>query len=644
MDDRAPADILVEEMDRRQALEAELRSTCDFLRRLRQVRPCGSWILIATCLGIFAATELAGGSQNSQVLLRFGADNAALVRAGESWRLFSSMFLHVGWVHLLVNMYSLWAVGPFVERFYGHLRFLALYGASGLAASGASNLAGVAGISAGASGAIFGLAGAVAVLGWRYRQQLPPPLRGRLVGGMLAVIALNLLLGFSVEGINNAAHIGGLGAGALFTFLVPPRMARPPTRLALPALSLLALLAAAPFLAEGYALYRAARYPRPVFPLLEASGPGYTLSYPALLRAEPGGEVLVLTGPGLGLVVLSASQPGATELRRQVEGLAREQGADPSRLQVIRVKGWPWLTVALPPRDHRQGRLAATRTGDRLFLLNGLWDTDEAALGEQVFDQVLASLELRPPRPLGPALERELQGDFAGALALLDELVRRRPTALACLERGRLRVSRALARRQERQALLEAAVADFNRALELSPGDLEALLNRAQALGELGRPRQAVADLDQALQRLPASWPAEERAWTYNARGWWKVQAGDYAGGLADANRALDLAPSAEGLRAAALDTRAHALAGLGRHEEAVKAFRQALELAPGQEESLYGLARSYEALGRRPEALAAWRDFLAAHPQDPARLAQARRRIQALQGPEAVPPGNDAP
>jgi membrane associated rhomboid family serine protease len=131
------------------------------------------------------------------------------VAGGAYYRLLSSMFLHFGVVHLLLNMYCLYLVGPHLERALGRLRFSALYLLSGLAGSALSYALGAKNeLAAGASGAVFGLFAAYYVLERK---------RGYDVSQITATIALNLVFSFSVRGIDWHAHVGGLIGGALVT-------------------------------------------------------------------------------------------------------------------------------------------------------------------------------------------------------------------------------------------------------------------------------------------------------------------------------------------------------------------------------------------------------------------------------------------
>ena len=132
------------------------------------------------------------------------------VKAGKVYLLLTSTFLHASILHLGFNMYALYVIGNQVETFIGKTKFLIIYLVSGINASMLSALL-TQGYSLGASGAIFGLMGCLLYFGYHYRLYLGSVLLSQIV----PVILLNLFLGFSFSGIDNAAHIGGL-IGGLF--------------------------------------------------------------------------------------------------------------------------------------------------------------------------------------------------------------------------------------------------------------------------------------------------------------------------------------------------------------------------------------------------------------------------------------------
>lgn len=132
------------------------------------------------------------------------------VATGQYYRLLTSMFLHFGPFHLLMNMYALLMVGQQVERALGRWRFIALYGLAGLSGNLLSYWFGGNSFSAGASGAVFGLFGAYFVIQKRLRLD---------TSQMAMLIGINVAIGFVITGIDWRAHLGGLAAGAAATAL-----------------------------------------------------------------------------------------------------------------------------------------------------------------------------------------------------------------------------------------------------------------------------------------------------------------------------------------------------------------------------------------------------------------------------------------
>ena len=149
----------------------------------------------------------------------FQLDKGA-VAAGEYWRLWTVTLLHGNLLHLFFNMYALYLAGPIVERWYGSPAFLAMYLACAAAGSVGSFVFGGNAPSVGASGAVFGLFGVLLAAG---RLHNPVDRQSRaLVSQLGMLIAINLAFGFAVQGIDNAAHLGGLAAGVWLGVLLPP--------------------------------------------------------------------------------------------------------------------------------------------------------------------------------------------------------------------------------------------------------------------------------------------------------------------------------------------------------------------------------------------------------------------------------------
>lgn len=178
--------------------------------------PIVTYIIMAICIILFVLMELSGGSANSQTLLKFGANLDVLVKNGEYYRLFTCIFLHIGIMHLLCNMYSLYIIGREVESLFGKIKYIIIFILSGISGSIMSLAFTHNTISAGASGAIFGLLGALLYFGIHYRTYLGEAIKRSVV----PIIVVNLIIGFLAEGIDLAAHIGGLVGGVLVAMMV----------------------------------------------------------------------------------------------------------------------------------------------------------------------------------------------------------------------------------------------------------------------------------------------------------------------------------------------------------------------------------------------------------------------------------------
>jgi membrane associated rhomboid family serine protease len=187
--------------------------------RFFRLQPVTAWLITAN-LAVYAATVAQARSMlgnNASALFEATALYPPLVAVqDEWWRLLTSTFQHFGPMHLLLNMYMLWILGLGIERSIGHLRFLALYMVSALGGSVAVMFYGQNALTAGASGAIFGLMGAYAIVAMSMRLD---------VKGIGLLLVLNIGVSFLVPGISLAAHLGGLGVGAVaaFALVVLPR-------------------------------------------------------------------------------------------------------------------------------------------------------------------------------------------------------------------------------------------------------------------------------------------------------------------------------------------------------------------------------------------------------------------------------------
>lgn len=182
--------------------------------------------VLAFCWEIFTMGTgiLIGRVTNLQIVNAGALLPIAVTVYHQYWRIVTSAFLHGSILHIVLNMYSLYVLGRFVEPALGSPRMLVVYAVS-LVASGLCvvyfSAADVPTL--GASGAIFGIFGALFAIGFRLGK------RGMdLVRAMLPILIINLVFTFTVPSISWQAHVGGLIAGFLLTYViyVPPRPVR----------------------------------------------------------------------------------------------------------------------------------------------------------------------------------------------------------------------------------------------------------------------------------------------------------------------------------------------------------------------------------------------------------------------------------
>jgi len=173
-----------------------------------------TWALIAVNVAVFALESWWGGSQWSPVLYAMGANTGRSALAAEPWRLLSSAFLHIGPLHLAVNMWALSVFGRGLERLLGSARLLVLYGLSALGGGLVSALHHDERLAAGASGAVWGLMVAELVL-LLYPRSLFEDLVFRVnKATVLQPLVLNIIISLQ-PGIDLLGHLGGGLAGAL---------------------------------------------------------------------------------------------------------------------------------------------------------------------------------------------------------------------------------------------------------------------------------------------------------------------------------------------------------------------------------------------------------------------------------------------
>ncbi|MFC7420269.1 rhomboid family intramembrane serine protease [Iodobacter arcticus] len=200
--------------------------------------PYISIVLALACIGLYGYQQIIGlpWELSPEQQISWGGNLAALTLTGEYWRLFTSMFLHEGLIHLLLNMYLLMMVGPRTEHQFGRVGMFAIYLVGGVSASCMSawwlgshaigtNFLGLPSIrlvvSIGASGAIMALCGALlsgfAMDRFNGKRGNEEPGFGR---ALAQVVGLNLVMGLFVSNTDQAAHVGGLIAGGAVGLLI----------------------------------------------------------------------------------------------------------------------------------------------------------------------------------------------------------------------------------------------------------------------------------------------------------------------------------------------------------------------------------------------------------------------------------------
>lgn len=175
-----------------------------------------TYLLIAINILVFITEIKMGGPSNTNVIINMGAKVNELIIAGEYWRLFTPMFLHLNYIHILANMISLRNTGPFVESVVGKINFLLIFIFSGIAGNLMSFIYSP-NISAGASTSIFGIFGSIVVCGIFYRHNPQIKYAGKV---MFRTIIVNLIYNLYMPYVDIYGHIGGALGGMLITTIM----------------------------------------------------------------------------------------------------------------------------------------------------------------------------------------------------------------------------------------------------------------------------------------------------------------------------------------------------------------------------------------------------------------------------------------
>jgi rhomboid protease GluP len=183
--------------------------------------PYVTWAISVLNVGWFLFAQSHGDTRDASILLLFGATERRRIWAGESWRLLTSCFLHIGWVHLLMNTYFMFGWCSYVEQELGPLRFALAYLLTGIGAS-AISVIGHTVIGAGASGSGFGMIGIVLMIAYRKLGGWEPFFANESVQSILRNTAIWVVLGIFLIRMDNFAHLGGLVFGLLIGYAMTP--------------------------------------------------------------------------------------------------------------------------------------------------------------------------------------------------------------------------------------------------------------------------------------------------------------------------------------------------------------------------------------------------------------------------------------
>jgi rhomboid protease GluP len=179
--------------------------------------------LILINAAVFVLMAIAGvGIMDPSIdgLLRWGADYGPLTTHGQWWRLITSTFVHIGIMHVAMNMYILWSIGSFTERLFGKVGFLVLYLLAGIGGSLASLAWQPTLVSAGASGAVFGLYGGLLGYLLRQRHEIPAQRVTALAKNAGIFLLYNIVYGMAKSQVDMAAHAGGFVSGLVLGYVL----------------------------------------------------------------------------------------------------------------------------------------------------------------------------------------------------------------------------------------------------------------------------------------------------------------------------------------------------------------------------------------------------------------------------------------
>ncbi|MFA7412551.1 MAG: rhomboid family intramembrane serine protease [Tissierellaceae bacterium] len=174
-----------------------------------------TFILLAIMIVYFIFISVNGGTTKVEPLVKYGALYPPyILKYHQYYRFITAIFIHIGPVHILLNGYALYILGPQMERLMGPKRYLFFFLLSGLGGNMATFFFNFVSVSAGASGSLFGIFGALLYIIHRHRDLISPPARKSI----LQLLIVNLLFTLALPGISTTAHLGGLLIGYILSY------------------------------------------------------------------------------------------------------------------------------------------------------------------------------------------------------------------------------------------------------------------------------------------------------------------------------------------------------------------------------------------------------------------------------------------